>query len=695
MKTTPIVPARIAIDDDGTPRSVDYGDVYHPRTGALAQARHVFLDGEALAARWRGRDRFVVLETGFGLGNNFLATWSAWRTDPDRCRRLHFLSIEASPPTLATFAALEREASLAPLAAELTRQWPPLTCNLHRIVVDDGRVELLVAFGPVDAWLPQLVAEVDAFFLDGFAPARNPAMWDARLFKAMARLAAPGATAASWTAARAVRDGLRSAGFVVDKAPGSGGKRDITRGRFAPQFSPRPSPRRPSASTAPSSPRTERDAPTSSPTGTQATSQPVIIVGAGLAGCALACALADRGVRSLVIERRVTIADEGSGNAAGIFHGVVHRGDGWHARFHRAAALAARAAVRRAIDRHDVHGSTAGLLRVETAQGVVEMQAVIDAQGLPREYVEALGPEAASRLAGTRLSSPAWHFPAGGWVDPRGLARSFLLDAAPNVELRLGCGASSLHRRDAGWSLHDDSGETIASAPVVVLCTGDGALRGTTPWPIRRQRGQLSVAAAGDLAPVALPRLPIAGAGYVVPALDGSVWFGASSAWDDDDVSLRQEEQRLNLDRLVAMLDLPAPPPLDRLGGREGFRWSSDDRLPIIGAVPGVVAAGMAEGYVAPRSTRLDQPRFIARAPGLFVCGALGSRGIASAALGAEVLAASITGAPLPAEADLLDAIDPARFLARRFRRDEAARQGAAASRVQPPVGPIAGSAGT
>jgi tRNA 5-methylaminomethyl-2-thiouridine biosynthesis bifunctional protein len=93
MKTTPIVPARIVVDDDGTPRSVEYDDVYHPRSGALAQARHVFLDGDALAARWRGKDRFVVLETGFGLGNNFLATWAAWRADPKRCRQLHFISI--------------------------------------------------------------------------------------------------------------------------------------------------------------------------------------------------------------------------------------------------------------------------------------------------------------------------------------------------------------------------------------------------------------------------------------------------------------------------------------------------------------------------------------------------------------------------------------------------------------------------
>ena len=696
MKTTPIVPARIVIDDDGTPRSAEYGDLYHPRSGALAQARHVFLDGDALAARWRGKERFVILETGFGLGNNFLAAWATWRADPRRCRQLHFLSIEGSPPTRAAFASLEREAALAPLAAELARQWPPLTCNLHRIAVEGGGVELLLAFGAVDAWLPQLVANVDAFFLDGFAPARNPAMWDARLFKAMARLAAPEATVATWSAARAVRDGLRSAGFAIENAPGSGGKRDITRGRFAPRFVPRPSPRRRSPSiAATSSPKPGHEDSARSGRGTTADIEtPVVIVGAGLAGCALARALAERGIASLVVERGAAVAGEGSGNAAGLFHGVVHAGDGRHARFHRAAALAAGAAVRAAVLRHGVRGSAAGLLRVETGRELAEMQRLIDALGLPADYVEALDRDAASRLAGARLSSPAWHFPGAGWVDPGGLARSWLSDAGTSVRLRLGCAAASLQRIDAGWALHDSAGTTIATAPVIVLCNGDGALSAPTPWPIRRQRGQISAITATALAPIEAPRLPIAGAGYVLPAIDGRVWFGASSAWNDDDPALRRQDQQQNLARLAAVLALPEPPALARLIGRVGLRWASDDRLPIIGAVPASVAERMASGFVGAGSPRFDQPRFVARAPGLFVCCALGSRGIASAAFGAEVLAAAIAGAPLPAEADLLDAIDPARFLTRGFRRDEAARQRATASRVQPPVGPIAGSAG-
>src|SRR2546428_9974677 len=173
MKTQAIVPAQLEWNAQGLPFTPAFDDVYHPVGGALAQARHVFLAGNGLPERWRGRDRFVVLETGFGLGNNFLATWDAWRRDGGPCR-LHFISIEQHPLTRAAMASLPRDPALAPLAAQLADAWPPLTPNLQRLRFEDGRVELLLALGEVSAWLPELVASVDAFYLDGFAPAKNP-----------------------------------------------------------------------------------------------------------------------------------------------------------------------------------------------------------------------------------------------------------------------------------------------------------------------------------------------------------------------------------------------------------------------------------------------------------------------------------------------------------------------------------------
>ncbi|MGZ5277607.1 MAG: tRNA (5-methylaminomethyl-2-thiouridine)(34)-methyltransferase MnmD, partial [Caldimonas sp.] len=161
MKTAPVVAGRIERDADGVPRSPDFGDLYHPRQGALAQAHHVFLGGNELPARWRGRPGFVILETGFGLGNNFLAAWNAWQDDPERCARLLFISIEARPFTRDEMAGLPREGELALLGARLAAAWPPLTCNLHRLSFESGRVQLLLAFGEVAAWLPQIAARVD------------------------------------------------------------------------------------------------------------------------------------------------------------------------------------------------------------------------------------------------------------------------------------------------------------------------------------------------------------------------------------------------------------------------------------------------------------------------------------------------------------------------------------------------------
>src|SRR3954466_2321651 len=92
----PLIPARVAFHD-GIPYSESFGDVYHSADGGPAQARHVFLAGNGLPERWRGRRRFVILETGFGLGLNFLVTLQAWRRDPQRCERLHFVSVEKHP----------------------------------------------------------------------------------------------------------------------------------------------------------------------------------------------------------------------------------------------------------------------------------------------------------------------------------------------------------------------------------------------------------------------------------------------------------------------------------------------------------------------------------------------------------------------------------------------------------------------
>ncbi|HEY8710100.1 MAG TPA: FAD-dependent 5-carboxymethylaminomethyl-2-thiouridine(34) oxidoreductase MnmC, partial [Burkholderiaceae bacterium] len=332
-----------------------------------------------------------------------------------------------------------------------------------------------------------------------------------------------------------------------------------------------------------------------------------------------------------------------------------------HARLHRAAALAAREAVQTALDRHGVPGSAQGLLRLETSLDPASMQTMLRCLGLPPDYVQALGASEASALAGIALTWPAWFYPSGGWVQPAGLARSFLERAASRVELRTAVEVHSLRHDGTLWLLLDARGQVIDRAATVVLANAGEALRllGAPDWPIDKVRGQTSMVStrAGTLVP---PRVPVAGAGYLLPEIAGHAIFGATAQRGDDDASVRLEDHVDNLARLEKLIGHRLDVNATELQGRTAWRWSSRDRLPVIGAVPDAT----------PRpGARLDQPRYVPRLPGLFVFTALGSRGIGWSALGAQVLASIITGAPVPLEASLLDAIDPARFISRRVRR--------------------------
>ena len=228
-------PARLTLAADGTPFSSIYDDVYHSAAGAQAQAKHVFLAGNGLPDRWAGHAQFVIVETGFGLGLNFLATWLAWRNDPQRCRALHFVSLEKHPLAAADLALAHAAwPELVVLAEALRQHWPALEAGAHHLEFDGGRVRLTLHFGDAVDTLPELGVRADAFYLDGFSPAKNPELWSSALCRSLARLAVHGATLATWSVAGDVRRALAAAGFEVAKRPGFAGKRQMLVGRFAP-----------------------------------------------------------------------------------------------------------------------------------------------------------------------------------------------------------------------------------------------------------------------------------------------------------------------------------------------------------------------------------------------------------------------------------------------------------------------------
>ena len=233
LPSTPLITAPLSLAPDGTAVSERYGDVYHSAAGAVEQSKHVFLAGNGLPARWCRRN-FTVLETGFGLGINFLTTWAAWRGDPQRGASLRFISLEKHP-FLAADLAIAHAAwpEFAELAALLRAVWPAPIAGEYRLEFDGGEVELRLVFGDALETLPWLNESADAFYLDGFSPAKNPELWSAEIFRHIARLAAPDATLATWSVAGSVRRALTEAGFIVERRPGFSGKRQMLSGRRA------------------------------------------------------------------------------------------------------------------------------------------------------------------------------------------------------------------------------------------------------------------------------------------------------------------------------------------------------------------------------------------------------------------------------------------------------------------------------
>jgi tRNA 5-methylaminomethyl-2-thiouridine biosynthesis bifunctional protein len=636
MPTMPIQPALLQFAAGGTPRSEIYDDVYYSADGGLGQARHVFLAGNGLPERWRGRERFVVLETGFGLGLNFLATWAAWRDDPARPRVLHFVSCDLHPFRGEDLARLHaRWPELAVLAHALRAGWPPLAGGMHRLHFDEGRVCLTLYFGDVREGLAQIEARADALFLDGFSPAKNPAMWSAKVFYLLARLSAPDATLATWSVAGEVREGLRRACFVTEKVPGFGGKREMLRGVLYPH------PRRVAA--APPAPAMRH----------------AVVVGAGAAGTAVAERLAARAWAVDVVDACDGPGQGASGNHAGVLRPQPSLDDNRLSRLSRAGALYGW--------RHIERARAAGGTRWAAACGVLhlgrdaaqeeKMRAVVARLALPEEVLRHVEAAEASALAGWAVPLGGWWFPGCGWVRPPSLCAANLAMHPHFIRTHWRRAVAAVVHRGGRWQALAADGGVIAAAPVMILAAGVGvaAFAQAAPLPVRGARGQVSVlsAAAGSA-----PHAVVCGGGYVTPAVDGRRCAGASFTVDDGEAAPRLCDQQANLAKLEALLPgYTAGLDAAALGARVGFRPLSPDRLPLAGAMPATIAA-------APEASLAALPRH----DGLYVLSGFGARGLAWAALVGEMLAARIDGDPLPLERELVEAMDPGRFLLRHKR---------------------------
>jgi tRNA 5-methylaminomethyl-2-thiouridine biosynthesis bifunctional protein len=653
--TDPLIPATLAFRDNGTPFSPRHDDIYHSAVGGLAQAQYVFLQGNDLPGRWQGRRLFTVLETGFGMGINFLITWAAGRADPVRCERLHFVSTEKHPFTkadlLSAYAATVADATITGLGQTLADAWPMLVPGTHRLEFEGGRVTLTLVFGDATETLPTLWLRADAFYLDSFAPAKNPEMWTPAIFKALARLAGEDATFSTYTSAGDVKRALTQAGFEYRKVEGFGWKRAMLVGRFAPRW------------------RVRRHEP---PAPLAVHERHAVVIGTGLAGCAVIERLAARGWRVTSLERHVALARDASGNPAGVFHPLLSRDDGVASRITRAGFLYAlqRWKALEHAGHCPVRGSEGLLQLAANHEEASMMAAALAGFAYPPEYVTLLGRAEAERIAKFPLTLDGWLFPHGGWIDPATLCAAQCAAAGERLERRFGVEAARVERVGDQWSVFDADGHVLARASVVIFANAHDAARvaGLQYAPTRSVRGQLTLLPAGKVPPLALP---VIGDGYAVPLPDGVTLTGATFDIDDPERAVQTAGHIENLQRLAKMLPTLASAldaqHADSLAGRVAFRCVTSDRLPMIGALADEAAA-IQESQRLRGAWPLDLPR----TDGLYGAFAYGSRGLVWAGLGAELIASQIEGEPWPIGRDLAEDLDPARFLLRALRQGTA-----------------------
>lgn len=602
------------------------GDVYFSAANGLEESRAVFLAGAGFPERF-GRDLTIVGELGFGTGLNVLALWDSFRRNAPSGARLHVVSVEGFPLRREDAArALGAFPELSDLAGALIEAWPSPHKGAHRRVFEDGRVSLTVFHDDAQSALTEMDFAADAWFLDGFAPAKNPDMWTPPLFAQIARLSKPGAPAATFTVAGAVRRGLAEAGFKVEKKPGFGRKRERLEAVFEGVS-------RPGCAPSPFEPVT-------------LATDPIAVIGGGIAAASLVEALARRGREVRIFACGGWAAGASSAPLA-LVTPRLEAADRPHARallngFDYAVELYRKRGL---LDR-------AGVLRLAAKDGADRLHRLA---GLLDERYAWLEAEAASARLGARCEAGLW-MAAAGTVRPAEVVAALAGDApAADVEI-----AAVTKTDEDGWRLTGTDGARHGPFAAVIVAGGPQSGR-LTGLSVEETAGRVAVFDSGTGL-----QAPAAWGGYAAPVRPGQVLVGATHVKGADPGGAEAAEAELRRAAGDGPLDLAAG-----LGACVeswgGVRAALADRLPAAGPAPD---AAFMDRWRDAAQGRSDGPVGDGAGPdGLLVLAALGARGFAHAPLLAEHIAGALCGEPAAAENSGLEALHPARFAWRALKR--------------------------
>ncbi|OTA20438.1 bifunctional tRNA -methyltransferase MnmD/FAD-dependent cmnm s U34 oxidoreductase MnmC [Xenorhabdus beddingii] len=686
MKNSAISSATLSWNEQGTPISEQFDDVYFSNQDGLEETLYVFLKGNNFPERFNTHVRpdCVIAETGFGTGLNFLTLWRSFslfrQENPETTlKRLHYISFEKYPLKPADLkTAHQRWPELQVFSEQLCQQWPLALAGCHRLILDNGAITLDLWFGDVNDLLPKITAnltgKIDAWFLDGFAPAKNPQMWSEQLFAAMAKFCRPGGTFATFTSAGTVRRGLQDAGFTVTKVKGFGRKREMLTGILSPSENP--------SLSLSHTPWFSRQAAirfqTAVNSQTAIHSDDIAIIGGGIASALTALTLLRRGAKVTLYCQDEQPAQNASGNQQGAIYPLLNGDNDPLERFFTSAFTFARRQYDQLIDENvlfDYQWCGVSQLAYDEKSGK-KINKMLQSSW-PEAIALGMDRQQLSHVSGLDVNHHGIHYPRGGWLYPAQLTQAIIKRAEQRgMRVYFNHKVTQLIQNENSWQLQVEYKENLQhkNHDVVIIANGHclPEFEQTKKLPVTAVRGQVShiptTSCLNQLKSV------LCYDGYMTPANPNNQYhcIGASYQRQQLNTQYSSTEQQENRDRLLKCfpeVDWVQEVNIAEEKSRQGIRCVIRDHMPMVGNVP--VLREIIEKY-ANLSHQMKTDDVIEESPcypNLFVIGALGSRGLCSAPLSAELLASQIFGEALPLDDETLAALHPNRFWVRKLLR--------------------------
>jgi len=680
--------AQVHFNESGTPVADHFDDVYFSNDSGIDETQHVFVAGNDLDERWQQwpNPTFVIAETGFGTGLNFLVAMRCFNefraANPDHpLKRLYFITTEKFPlPQQDMQRALEAFPALKDEAQALASLYPMGLEGCHRLHFDNHSTTLDLWIGDVHELLPQWHSPVngliDAWFLDGFAPSKNPDMWTDTLFSQMARLSKTGTTFGTFTAAGIVKRGLAGVGFTVKKRNGFGRKRDMLTGVFDQDNENVQHKLR-----LPAGPyyRYANDS-------LDKTSK-VAVVGSGLAAATACLALVKRGINTTLYFNGDTLASGASGNPQGGFYPQLHSEASIASRIQAHSFLYARQAYDHTIEHAkacglaDVAHDFCGVIQLSFNDKVAERQNKLAAADVwPEALINPVDSKEVSDIANLPLPYSGLYIGLGGWLSPPQLVTAMIEEALQSGKLTLKPNhtyvsheavETTKQRVKIRFDLGSAENEEVITADHLILALGAGAVNASVfdSLSLRPVRGQ--VEAIPTQMPIEQLNTVLCHKGYMTPVFEGRHALGSTYVKNDLSTDVRGDETELNLathEQALANTDIVQALQHDGKA-RAATRLGSPDHQPVVGALHNFDSLKELYTMLGVGKPLTSAPVLPSSVVSTLTC--LGSRGLTTAPLMAEVLVSSLCKEPLPLSNDLLNAVNTSRFMTREAIRSQ------------------------